>query len=298
MLNLMYITNRPEIAQIVEENGVDWIFVDMEFIGKDNRQGGLDTVQNHHTIEDVRNIKKAVKKAKVLVRVNPIHKAMTRSTSSGQVQTVYMDSKTEIESAIEAGADIVMLPFFHSVEEVKEFVYLVQQANSQMEHYGNNRAQACLLLETPEAAILLDEILNVPGIDMIHIGLNDLHLAMGMKFMFQLLTDGIVEQLTKKIKAKGIPFGFGGIASLHGGALPGSYVLKEHYRLGSSMVIVGRSFCNTNVVTDLKEVRQIFKTGIAEIRALEAEAQAALDYFDKSHREVVEIVNNIVQNKQ
>ena len=279
MLNLMYITNRPEIAQIAEENGVDWIFVDMEFIGKDNRQGGLDTVQNHHTIEDVRNIKNAVKKAKVLVRVNPIHKAMLHVDGT----IAYMDSKTEVESAIEAGADILMLPFFHSVEEVKEFVYLVQNANNQMERYGNNRAQACLLLETPEAAILLDEILNVPGIDMIHIGLNDLHLAMGMKFMFQLLTDGIVEQLTKKIKAKGIPFGFGGIASLHGGALPGSYVLKEHYRLGSSMVIV---------------VRQIFKTGIAEIRTLEAEAQAALDYFDKSHSEVVEIVNNVVQNKQ
>ena len=294
MLNLMYITNRPEIAQIAEENGVDWIFVDMEFIGKDNRQGGLDTVQNHHTIEDVRNIKNAVKKAKVLVRVNPIHKAMLHVDGT----IAYMDSKTEVESAIEAGADILMLPFFHSVEEVKEFVYLVQNANNQMERYGNNRAQACLLLETPEAAILLDEILNVPGIDMIHIGLNDLHLAMGMKFMFQLLTDGIVEQLTKKIKAKGIPFGFGGIASLHGGALSGSYVLKEHYRLGSSMVIVGRSFCNTNVVTDLEEVRQIFKTGIAEIRTLEAEAQAALDYFDKSHSEVVEIVNNVVQNKQ
>lgn len=294
MLNLMYITNRPEIAQIAEQNGVDWIFVDMEFIGKDNRQGGLDTVQNHHTIEDVRRVKASVKKAKVLVRVNPIHKAMMNADGT----IAYMDSKTEIESAIEAGADIVMLPFFHSVEEVKEFVYLVQNANNQMERYGNNRAQACLLLETPEAAILLDEILNVPGIDMIHIGLNDLHLAMGMKFMFQLLTDGIVEQLTKKIKAKGIPFGFGGIASLHGGALPGSYVLKEHYRLGSSMVIVGRSFCNTNVVTDLEEVRQIFKTGIAEIRTLEAEAQAALDYFDKSHSEVVEIVNNVVQNKQ
>lgn len=290
MLNLMYITNRPEIAQIAEENGVDWIFVDMEFIGKDNRQGGLDTVQNHHTIEDVRNIKNAVKKAKVLVRVNPIHKAMLHADGT----IAYMDSKTEIESAIEAGADIVMLPFFHSVEEVKEFVYLVQNANNQMERYGNNRAQACLLLETPEAAILLDEILNVPGIDMIHIGLNDLHLAMGMKFMFQLLTDGTVEQLTKKIKAKSIPFGFGGIASLHGGALPGSYVLKEHYRLGSSMVIVGRSFCNTNVVTDLEEVRRIFKTGIAEIRALEAEAQAALDYFDKSHSEVVNIVDSVV----
>ena len=48
MLKLMYITNRPEVAQIAEQAGVDWIFVDMEFIGKDARQGGLDTVQNHH----------------------------------------------------------------------------------------------------------------------------------------------------------------------------------------------------------------------------------------------------------
>lgn len=292
-LNLMYITNRPEIAQIAEENGVDWIFVDMEFIGKDNRQGGMDTVQNHHTIEDVRRVKAAVKKSKVLVRVNPIHKAMINADGT----IAYMDSKTEVELAIEAGADIVMLPFFHSVDEVKDFVDWVQIANNRRERYGNERIKACLLLETPEAAILLDEILNVPGIDMIHIGLNDLHLAMGMKFMFQLLTDGIVEQLTTKIRSKGIPFGFGGIANLHGGALPGSYVLKEHYRLGSSMVIVGRSFCNTNQVKNLDEVRWIFKNGIAEIRALEAEAQAALDYFDKSHDEVIKIVNNVVKNK-
>lgn len=291
MLSLMYITNRPEIAQIAEKAGIDWIFVDMEFIGKDNRQGGLDTVQNHHTIQDVRNVKTAVKKAKVLVRVNPIHEAIIGLDGT----IAYMDSKTEIEQAIEAGADILMLPFFHSVEEVCEFVYLVKNANNKSERFGDECVKVCLLLETPEAAILLDEILNVPGIDMIHIGLNDLHLAMGMKFMFQLLTDGIVEQLTRKIKAKGIPFGFGGIASLHGGALPGSYVLKEHYRLGSSMVIVGRSFCNTNVITDLDEIRDIFKTGIGEIRALEAEAQAALDYFSINHQHVVEVVDNIVK---
>lgn len=54
----MYITNRPEIAQIAEAAGVDWIFVDMEFIGKDVRQKGLDTVQNHHTFEDIVRIKK------------------------------------------------------------------------------------------------------------------------------------------------------------------------------------------------------------------------------------------------
>ncbi|MDE6091307.1 MAG: aldolase [Duncaniella sp.] len=283
-LNLMYITKNPKVAKIAEDAGVDWIFVDMEFIGKDDRQGGLDTVQNHHTILDIRNIKSAVSKAKVLVRVNPIHQTQNDG---------YYDSEKEIDKAVEAGADIIMLPFFHSVQEVQDFLRYMKMAN--LRHKKD--VKSCLLLETPEAAILIDEILNVSGIDMIHIGLNDLHLAMGMKFMFQLLTDGIVDQLARKIQAKGIPFGFGGIASLSGGVLPGSYILKEHYRLGSSMVIVGRSFCNTNVITDLDEIKKIFTTGIAEMRRLEEEAQEAVDYFKKNHNAIVDSVSKIVENK-
>lgn len=285
MLNLMYITNKPVVAKIAEKAGIDWIFVDMEFIGKDNRQGGLDTVQNHHTIEDIRNVKAAVQKAKVLVRINPIHNALPD----------YFSSEEEIAAAIDAGADIVMLPFFHLVQEVQTFVqYMKAGCECAGKVFGKD-VRSCLLLETPEAAILLDEILNVEGVNMIHIGLNDLHLAMGMKFMFQLLTDGIVEQLAKKIRARGIPFGFGGIASLHSGAVPGTFVLKEHYRLGSSMVIVGRSFCNTNVITDEQEIRKIFKEGISEIRQLETEAQEAVDYFDKNHQQVVEAVDQILE---
>lgn len=42
----MYITNRPEIAQIAESAGVDRIFVDLEYIGKADRQSGLDTVKS------------------------------------------------------------------------------------------------------------------------------------------------------------------------------------------------------------------------------------------------------------
>lgn len=276
----MYITNRPEVAMIAESAGIDWIFVDMEFIGKDDRQGGLDTVQNHHTIYDVGNIKAVVKRAKVLVRVNPIHK-----NHKG-----YFNSKEEIDATVEAGADIIMLPFFHTVQEVRDFVGFVKESSTK----HNREVKTLLLLETPESAILIDEILNVSGIDMIHIGLNDLHLAMGMKFMFQLLADGIVEQLANKIKVKGIPFGFGGLASLHGGDLPGSFVLKEHYRLGSSMVIIGRSFCDTNKINDLDEVRRIFNSGIADIRQLEAEAQQAVDYFKINHEQVIEKVKAIV----
>lgn len=272
-LHLMYITNKPAVAEIAEASGVDWIFLDMEFIGKDSRQGGLDTVQNHHTVKDVRNIKAAVKKAKVLVRVNPIHDALPD----------YPSSKEEIDATIAAGADILMLPFFKTIEEVKTFIKLV-----------DDRAKTLLLMETVEAANLVDEILEVPGIDMIHLGLNDMHLEMGMKFMFELLANGTVEKLGNKIKAKCIPFGFGGIATLDGGALPGSMVLKEHVRLGSSMVIVSRSFCNTDIVTDLNEVKRIFDTGISGLRALEKEAsQADAKYFNDNRKAVVAAVNKI-----
>lgn len=56
-LKLMYITNNPDVAKIAEEAGVDRIFVDMEFIGKASRQGGMDTVQCHHTVADVRKLR-------------------------------------------------------------------------------------------------------------------------------------------------------------------------------------------------------------------------------------------------
>ena len=272
-MKLMYITNNPAVARIAEDAGVDWIFLDMEVIGKAFRQSGLDTVQNHHTIDDIKRIRKTISQSKLLVRINPIHDALLN----------YPSSKDEIEVSIEAGADILMLPYFKTVEEVKTFIHLV-----------NGRAKTLLLLETVEAANLIDDILEVPGIDMIHLGLNDMHLELGMKFMFELLADGTVERLGDKIKAKGIPFGFGGIATLDGGALPGSMVLKEHVRLGSSMVIVSRSFCNTEIVTDLNEVKRIFDTGISGLRALEKEAsQADTAFLEENRKAVVAAVNKI-----
>ena len=272
-MKLMYITNNPAVARIAEDAGVDWIFLDMEVIGKAFRQSGLDTVQNHHTIDDIKRIRKTISQSKLLVRINPIHDALEN----------YPSSKDEIEASIEAGADILMLPYFKTVEEVKTFIHLV-----------NGRAKTLLLLETVEAANLIDDILEVPGIDMIHLGLNDMHLELGMNFMFELLADGTVERLGYKIKAKGIPFGFGGIATLDGGALPGSMVLKEHVRLGSSMVIVSRSFCNTEIVTDLNEVKRIFDTGISGLRALEKEAsQADTAFLEENRKAVVAAVNKI-----
>ena len=275
MMKLMYITKNPDIAKIAEGAGVDWIFVDMEFIGKDSRQGGLDTVQNHHTVDDVAAIKNVVNQAKVLVRVNPVHDALPD----------YPSSKDEIDAVINAGADIIMLPFFKTIREVEEFI-----------EYVGGRAKTCLLVETPEAAEILGQIVKVPGIDMIHIGLNDMHLALKMKFMFQLLADGSVDKWAKIIKDEGIPFGFGGLASLDGGIIPGRMILKEHYRLGSQMVIVSRSFCNADKISDLEEIRNVFVKGINEIRALEQECQhQSAEYFEKNHAATVNAIEQFLK---
>lgn len=272
MLKLMYITNQPEIAQIAESAGVDRIFVDMEYIGKDERQKGLDTVKSHHTVQDVDRIKQSVVGAEVLVRVNPIHDALPD----------YFSSEDEIDAVIKAGADIVMLPYFKTVEEVRTFVNLV-----------DGRARTMLLLETPEAVELVDEILAVPGIDEIHIGLNDLSIGYGRRFMFELLADGTVEYLCFKLRKKGIPFGFGGIASIGKGLLPSEFIIREHYRLGSGCVILSRSFCDVAKLRHIGMINTTFVRGVREIRELEQECEKHSRFFFDSEKELVQRVKYI-----
>lgn len=276
-LKLMYITNDPEIAQIIELAGVDRIFVDMEYIGKSDRQGGMDTVQSHHTVQDVVNIRKVLTKAELLVRVNPIHEATAD----------YVSSTQEIEAVIAAGADVVMLPYFKTAEEVQKFIQLV-----------NGRAKTMALLETPEAVEIVDEILELKGLDEIYIGLNDLSLGYKKKFMFELLADGTVERLCNRFHRSGISYGFGGVATPGTGTLPAERIIREHYRLGSTCVILSRSFCNTAKIRDLQEIDRTFRTGVQAIRDVEAECQKHLDYFADNVREVQVAVGKIVSNIQ
>lgn len=277
-LKLMYITNNPDVAKIAEDAGVDIIFVDMEFIGKYLRQGGMDTVQSHHTIEDVKAIKAVLRKAKLMVRVNPIHKA------GEERGYVFGDSTEEIDSAINAGADIIMLPFFHKKEELEELVRIV-----------DGRAVTFPLLETNAAYENLDELLTVQGIDQVYIGLNDLSLDQGKTFMFEQLADGTVDEICGKLKNKGIPYGFGGIARPGAGMLPAEYIIRDHHRLGSSYVILSRSFCNTSALVNLEEIRSIFQDGVREIRQIEEDADLySDDQFANNHAEVQKRVAMVV----
>lgn len=270
-LKLMYITCNPEIARIAESVGVDRIFVDMEYIGKAERQPG-DTVKSSHTIDDVKRIRSTISTSELLVRCNPY----TVNES--------FNSECEIEQIIEAGADIIMLPMAKDVETVSRFCDAV-----------GGRAKTMLLLETAEGVGQLDAILKSCPIDELHIGLNDLHIAYNKKFMFELLTDGTVENIIEKMRPYSIPYGFGGIARIGKGILPSERVITEHYRLGSNAAILSRAFCNIKDITSLSEISEIFAEGVANIRKFESiVATYSWQQYEKNHLETIEIVRKIV----
>ncbi|MCM1179002.1 MAG: HpcH/HpaI aldolase/citrate lyase family protein [Clostridium sp.] len=267
-LKLMYITNNVEVAKIAEQAGVDRIWIDLEKLGKEERQKG-DTVKSNHCIGDIGSIKPYLRKAKLMVRVNPIHS----------------QSKTEIQQVIRAGADIIMLPYYQTVDEVKKFLC-----------YVSGKCRTCLLLETRQAHECLKETLKLDGIDEMYIGLNDLHLSYKKKFMFELLTDGTVYDITTQFCNVNMPFGLGGIARLGVGTLPADYIIAEHYRLGSSSAILSRSFCRAEEYQNHpKEFERQFKEEVKRIRDYEKKLQLKTEsFFEENYIEMKHRIEEIV----
>lgn len=271
MLKLMYITNDPAVAVIAANAGVDRIFIDMEVLGKEKRQKGFDSVKSHHTPADIAAVRRCIgSRAEIVARIDPLHEK----------------SKEQIDASIDSGADILMLPMWKKAGEIQTFLRLV-----------NDRCRTMLLLETAEAAEGIEEIVRIPGINEIHIGLNDLHLSYCRRFMFELLADGTVERLMRIIRQNRITCGFGGIARLGGGMLPAELILGEHYRMHSEIVILSRSFCDTAKTTDRREIERQFEDGVAEIRQWEQHcASWTKEQFSENQRRVKECVRQILAN--
>lgn len=214
-METILITNDPRRARVAEMSGVDRIMVDLELLRKAERQGHLDTVISGHSLRDVECLRSTLSTSRLMVRVNPMHEG----------------SADEISAVIAAGAEIIMLPMFHYANEVADFVDIV-----------GGRAKTCLLFETGGALANIRDVLNVDGIGEAHIGLNDLHLSLGLKFMFEPLSDGLVDYMAGMFREYGMQFGIGGVARIDHGLVPAHLVLSEHVRLGSSKVILSRDY--------------------------------------------------------
>lgn len=256
-MELMIIENDVNRCRFYDECGVERIFIDIERLGKNERQGHLSTVISDHEIDDIKNIKPNLKNSEILLRINPLNP----------------ETKQEVDSGIDAGANIIMLPMFKGPSEVREFIRLV-----------DGRVKSSLLLETPAALFRLDDILEIDGIDEIHIGLNDMHLALGLDFMLEIYKSPILELACKKIKNKGISLGIGGIAPIELGDVKGRYVLTEALRLGCERMILSRAFPKDN--------QDNFKKYLEELRNFVDRSQD----LDKSaiNIELIESINKII----
>ena len=271
MIKYIFITNDPALAQFAQSAGVQRIMIDLEVDGKQARQGHLDTLISQHSFADIAPVKAVLSEAELIVRLNPLGPT----------------SQAEIDMAVADGADILMLPMFHSAQQVAEFSDMV-----------GGRAGIMPLVETFSAAQDIASVAAVPGVTEVFIGLNDLHLDMQLKFMFETVASGLVEELVSQVQAVGKSCGFGGIARVGEGLIPGEMVLAEHVRLGSAGVILSRTFHGKS--GDLADLQNNIDLAgeLSKLRAEEAQLrQEDAQKLDHIHRQLQQGVTKIVTLK-
>lgn len=114
--------------------------------------------------------------------------------------------------------------------------------------------------------------------------------------MFEFLADGGVDALAVKLRAAGIAFGFGGIARIGGLVPPAERILAEHFRLGSTGVILSRSFCHPSQATGGEVFEEMFKAEVAKVRAEEFRlATASAAFFEQTRLQVINEVEQVVR---
>ena len=222
---LTAITDHPGLVQVLDAARVDRIGLDIERIGKSARQGHVEGARiSEHRLEDLATVAANVRNADVFIRVNPIHAG----------------SRFEIDRAIELGAAVVMLPYFTEARAVAQFVDLI-----------GGRARPVLLLETAAAAARVREIVEVPGVAEVMVGLNDLHMSLGLVSPFEVVVSDLMETIARRVLDAGLRFGFGGLARPDDSALPvpPDLVYPQYARLGATSAWLARSFFRSGNAT-------------------------------------------------
>ncbi|NIM95060.1 MAG: hypothetical protein GTO18_15280 [Anaerolineales bacterium] len=207
---LLFSTDPEFIAQSVSA-GVEGIVVDWENIGKDRRQAFADTQINRDTLDDLIRVR-ASTKAKVICRIN----RFGESTHS------------EVEQAVSAGADELLLPMVRTATEVEKALELVR-----------DRSGLGILVETLSAVRTINELSQLP-LSRIYVGLMDLAIEREMTNIFMALADGTVETIRQSITC---PFGFGGLTLPDRGyPIPCRLLIAEMVRLRCDFSFLRRSF--------------------------------------------------------
>jgi hypothetical protein len=244
---LTMITNDVRMAACADQAGVDRVGVDLEYLGKAERQAGHDTRLMQHDWDDLSGISKQLHHADLFVRINPIHAG----------------TLAEIDTALELGAKVLMLPAFRTADEVATFVRAVR-----------GRARVVVLVELAPAVVRIREILGVRGIDEVMIGLNDLRLQLGVANHFEVLASPVVDMLAAEVLRKGLPLAVGGLGRVGDTSLPvpASLVHAQYPRLEATGAWIARSFTGAGISDgDFTQAILSLRSGLTEWAALPPE---------------------------
>lgn len=184
---LTLITRDPAWAAAGAEAGVEYVGVDIERLGKAERQSHIRNARiNDHELSHLNVVAKAAPGVPLFARLNPLHAG----------------TEAEVEEALRRGAKALMPPQFRDATPLREFFDIVA-----------GRARVIPLLEDVAAMDHLDEILQLCANDELMFGINDFSRSLGLGHPMRMALHPELETVARAARAKGVPFGWGGIAS-------------------------------------------------------------------------------------
>ncbi|MBX7150014.1 hypothetical protein K1X84_00140 [bacterium] len=214
--------------------GVTGLIVDWENQNKKSRQNGFDTQINHHTYDDLVKLRKESNHP-IICRINGV------------------DSNTpdEIEKALDAGANEILVPMVRSQREIDLVITYVRE-----------RCGVGIMIETCDAITILKDLAELP-LSRAYVGLNDLRidrirLGLPSANLFSPFADGTVDHVRRFFKGT---FGLAGLTLPEKGTpIPCRLLMSEMARLRCKFSFLRRSFI-ADVQQDLlpgcvKHIRQ------------------------------------------
>lgn len=225
----VFYTSLEETSQYLQD-GADGSIIDWENQGKEARQKLFDTQINLHNADDLIMLKEAGLKKPIICRVNQYSNLNT----------------SEIDSAINNGANEILLPMVRNPGEVETVLKII-----------NERCPLGILIETREAVKNAEELGKMP-LSRVFVGLNDLAIDSGYSFMFEPVFDGTIQKIRSFFPMQ---FGFGGLTHpSFGSPVPCRILINEMKKHNCTFSFLRRSFfrdskiiASSIIVSDIQE---------------------------------------------
>lgn len=223
MASLSLVAFEHELNRVLPlyDGGLREFIVDHESRGKERRQLGADTEINEAPLAAIEPLAR-LKGVRVHCRINAWCE----------------DSHDEIERAIGSGASRIYLPMARGRGEVEAFLRAV-----------DSRTETAILIETKAAVDGAEQFGDLP-LNAVFVGLNDLAISRGQKFIFTALRDGSIDRIRAAVPA--IEFGFGGATCIDcGDPIPCRMLLGELAAHRGGFTFMRRSFRRDIVGRDI-----------------------------------------------